>query len=101
MTCVYGRAFEPTGATQNSVMDGTAKTVTIEAAGDRDSTVHLVVIGTETVFVRLDGTTAATTTAMPLAAGSTQTFSMPAGKTTVKAIGTAGSTLYVTPGRGV
>lgn len=98
MTC---RSFEPQGATQNAVMDGTAKTITIAAAGDRDSVVNIVVSGTATAFVRLDGTTPTTTNAKPLLAGTDQTLSMPAGATAVKLIGAAGSTVYVTPGRGL
>lgn len=98
----FGKAFEPTGATQNVAMDGTAKTITIARQSDREGAVHLVVIGTEDIFVRLDGVVPTTSNAMPLAGDSnTQVFSMPVGSTTVKAIGTAGSTLYVTPGRGV
>jgi len=96
----FGRTFEPTGDTQNSAMDGTAKTLTFAAAGDRDSSVNLVVVGTATAFVRVDGTTPTTANAKPLLAGTDQTLSMPAGKTTVKLIGAAGSTVYVTPGRG-
>lgn len=96
----FGRAFEPQGATQNAVMDGTAKTVTIAAAGDRDSSAHLCAIGTATVFVRVDGTTPTTANAIPVPAGASLVLSLPPGATTVKAIGAAGSTLYVTPGRG-
>lgn len=96
----FDRPFEPTGATQSVAMDGTAKTITLGAASGGKSAVHLVVIGTEDVFVRLDGTTPTTSNALPLTDGSTQTLTMPMDKTTVKAIGTAGSTLYVTPGRG-
>jgi hypothetical protein len=98
-----GRTFEPTGRTQNSgAMDGTAKTVTLPGKlSDLDGAVHLYVKGTEDIFVTLDGVTPTTTNALPLAAGSTQTLSMPAGKLAIKAIGAAGSTLYVTPGRGV
>lgn len=93
------RPFEPQGDTQNSAMDGSAKTVTVSGISDVNSSVHLFVSGNQTVFVRVDGTTPTTSNALPLAAGTTQTLSMPAGSTTVKAIGTAGSTLYVTPGR--
>lgn len=98
---VYARTFEPTGATQNSAMDGTAKTVTIAAAGDRNSVVNLVCSGTAVAFVRIDGTTPTTTNAKPLLANSDQNISLPPGATTVKLIGAAGSTVYVTPGRGV
>lgn len=96
----FGRAFEPLGATQNSVMDGSAKTITIAAAGDKDSTVNLVVSGTAIAFVRVDGTTPTTSNAKPLLPNTDQCVSMPPGATTVKLIGAAGSTVYVTPGRG-
>jgi hypothetical protein len=99
---VYDRAFEPIGATQNVAMDGTAKTITLaQAAGDRNTSVNIVVSGTQTAFVRLDGTTPTTANAKPMLANTDQTLSMPAGGTTVKLIGTAGSTVYVTAGRGV
>ena len=99
---VFGRAFEPTGATQSVANDGTDNTITLTGIGDVNSSVHLVVVGTETVFVRLDGVAATTAAGIPLVGnGNTQVFSMPVGSTTVRAIGTAGSTLYVTPGRGV
>lgn len=97
---VYSRVFEPTAATQNVAMDGTAKTITVAAAGDRNCVVNIVVDGTATAFVRVDGVTAATTTAKPLLANTDQNISMPLGMTTVKLIGAAGSTVYVTPGKG-
>lgn len=94
------RPFEPLGDTQNVAMDGTAKTITLtEKLSDKDGTVNLVVIGTATAFVRLDGTTPTTSNAKPLAAGSDQCLAMPTGKLEVKLIGAAGSTVYVTPGR--
>lgn len=97
----FSRAFEPIGATQNAVMDGTAKTITLtDALPDRDGSVYVANIGTETAFLRLDGTTPTNTNAMALPAGSAQAFSMPVGKTAVKIIGAAGSTVYVTGGRG-
>lgn len=95
------KSFEPLGDAQNSVMDGTAKTITIARLGDASGTVYLVNIGTQTIFVRLDGTVPTTSNGAPLLAGSAQTMSMPTGSTTVKSIGTAGSTLYVVPGRGL
>jgi hypothetical protein len=94
------KPFKPTGATQNSVMDGTAKTITIERQSDVDGSVNLVVVGTSTAFVRLDGVTPTTSNAKPLLAGTDSTLGLPAGATTVKLIGAAGSTVYVTPGRG-
>lgn len=98
---VFGRTFEPEGDTQNTGnMTGVAITVTINRPSDKNTVVNLVNIGTSTVYVRVDGTTPTTSNAKPVLAGTDQTISMPAGSTTVKAIGAAGSTLYVTPGRG-
>jgi hypothetical protein len=93
------RPFEAFGATQNVAMDGTAKTITVDRPSDVDSSVNIVVDGDEKVFVRLDGTTPTTSNAKPLLANSDQTLGMPVGSTTVKLIGTAGSTVYVTAGR--
>jgi hypothetical protein len=95
------RAFEPSGDTQNAVMDGTAKTLTFPRGSDVDTTVNLVIVGTSTAFVRVDGVTPTTSNAKPCLAGTDQCISMPAGSTTVKLIGAAGSTVYVTAGRGV
>ena len=94
------RPFEPTGDTQNVAMDGTAKTITIARQSDVDGSVNVVVSGTQTVFVRVDGTTPTTSNAKPLLASTDSTLTMPTGSTTVKLIGAAGSTAYVTPGRG-
>ena len=94
------RVFLPNGDTQNSVMDGTAKTITIARQSDIDGVVNLVVIGTATAFVRVDGTVPTISNAKALAAGSDQNIGLPSGATTVKLIGAAGSTVYVTPGTG-
>jgi hypothetical protein len=98
---VYGRTFEPVGATQNSVMDGTAKTLTFPLASDKNSVYNVVVSGTALAFTRLDATTPTTTNAKAMLANSDQTLSRPVGNTTIKLIGAAGSTVYVTAGRGV
>lgn len=95
------RPFEPTDATQNAAMDGTAKTITLASkVSDADGAVNIVVVGTATAFVRLDGVTPTTSNAKPLVAQSDQCLGMPAGGLEVKLIGAAGSTVYVTPGRG-
>lgn len=98
-----GRSFEPTGATVNEAVGTTAETVSLSGKlSDRDGAVHIYVKGTQDVFIRLDGVTPTVSNAMPLAAGTTQTFSMPQGSLDVKHIAAAaGSTIYVTPGRGV
>lgn len=93
------RPFDATGDTQNSVMDGTAKTITIARQSDVDGSVNLVVDGSVKAFVRLDGTAPTISNAKPLLPGTDQTLALPVGSTTVKLIGAAGSTVYVTPGR--
>lgn len=94
------RIFLPNGDTQNVAMDGTAKTITIARQSDIEGSVNLVVVGTATAFVRLDGTVPTTSNAKPLLASTDQSIGLPAGSTTVKLIGAAGSTVYVTPGTG-
>lgn len=100
---MYGRAFEPIGATQNEAVTGSAETISLVGKlPDRDGAIHVFVSGTQTVFITLDGTTPTVSNAMPCPAGTIQTFSMPTGKVDVKHIAAgAGSTIYVTPGRGV
>lgn len=97
------RSFEPTGATVNEAVTTSAETVSIaNAVSDRDGSVRIANIGTQTVFIRLDGTTPTTSNGIPVLANTVECFSMPAGKTDVKHIASAtGSTIYVTPGRGV
>lgn len=99
---VYARPFEPTGATVSEAVGATAETVSLSSRlGDRTGAIHVVVTGTQTVFIRLDGVTPTVSNAMPILAGSVQTFSMPVGAVDVKHIAAAtGSTIYVTPGRG-
>ena len=99
----FGKSFEPTGATVNEDVTGSAETVSLASRlSDRDGAIHVVVLGTQTVFIRLDGVTPTVSNTLPLPAGSIQTFSMPAGQTDVKHIASgAGSTIYITPGRGV
>lgn len=93
------RPFEPDGTgTQNAVMDGTAKTITLNVTAGRNTSIYVAVSGSQNVFMRLDGTAPTTSNALCLLAGSQQTFSMPTGKNTVKLIGSAGSTVYVTSG---
>jgi hypothetical protein len=98
-----GRAFQATEATQNAAVTGSAATITfVSKTSDLDGAVRVANIGTQTVFIRLDGTTPTTSTGIPLLAGTAEVFSVPTGSTTVKHIAAAtGSTIYVTPGRGV
>lgn len=93
------RPFEPDGSTtQNAAMDGSAKTITLAHAAGRNTSVYIAVSGTQNVFMRLDGTTPTISNGICLLPGTAQTFSMPSEKTTVKLIGAAGSTVYVTSG---
>ena len=97
---IFARPFEALEATQNVAMDGTAKTITfVHPAGDKDGAVNIVVIGTQTVFYSALATPT-TSNAKPLLAGTDSTLSLMPGQTTCKLIGTAGSTAYVTRGRG-
>jgi hypothetical protein len=97
------RTFEPTGATQNEAVTTSAETISLAGkVNDRDGAIHVYIKGTADVFITLDGTTPTVNNAIPCPAGTVQTFSMPTGKLDVKHIAAAaGSTIYVTPGRGM
>jgi hypothetical protein len=100
---IYARPFEALGTTQNAVMDGTVKTITFaHAGGDKDSTVNIVIDGTQKVFYRAvtDAVDPSSSNAKPLLPGTDNTLGLPAGCASIKLIGTAGSTAYVTRGRG-
>ncbi|HEU4636896.1 MAG TPA: hypothetical protein VFS41_11995 [Edaphobacter sp.] len=95
-------SFEPLGATQNEAVTATFETISLAGKlPDKDGAVRLLVIGTQTVFVRLDGTTPTTSNGIPLRPDQPESFKMPVGQVDIKHIASAtGSTLYVTPGRG-
>jgi hypothetical protein len=95
------KTFLPTGVTQNEAVTTSAETISLSAKlNDIDGSVRLLVIGTQTVFVRLDGTAPTTANGIPLRPDQPETFAMPTGGLDIKHIaGAAGSTLYVTPGR--
>jgi hypothetical protein len=95
--------FEPTGLTQNAAVTGSAATITLPAKlSDFDGSVRLLVIGTVTVFVTLEGTTPTTSNGIPLRPDQPESFKMPTGQLAIKHIASgAGSTLYVTPGKGL
>jgi hypothetical protein len=97
------KCFEPTGTTANEAVTGSAETISLAGKlSDRDGAVRLLVVGTVTVFVTLDGTTPTTSNGIPLRPDQPEAFTMPTGKLDVKHIASgAGSTLYVTPGRGI
>lgn len=97
------KAFLPTGLTQNEAVTSGMETITLtEKLSDIDGSIRLMVIGTVTVFVTLDGTNVTTSNGIPLRPDQPEAFSMPLGKLDIKHIAAAsGSTLYVTPGRGL
>jgi hypothetical protein len=97
------KCFEPTGTTANEAVTGSVETISLAGKlSDRDGAVRLLVVGTVTVFVTLDGTTPTTSNGIPLRPDQPEAFTMPTGKLDVKHIASgAGSTLYVTPGRGI
>jgi hypothetical protein len=96
------KVFEPTALTINEAVTGSAETLSLSAKlSDFDGSVRLLVIGTVTVFVTLDGTTPTTSNGIPLRPDQPEAFKMPTGKLDIKHIASgAGSTLYVTPGKG-
>lgn len=96
------RPFEPTDATQTDTVTATAKTITLtRAVSDVAGTVRIANIGTNTIFIRLDGVTPTNANAIAMIANSVEVFSVPTGKLTVKYIADAtGNSIYVTPGRG-
>lgn len=100
---VIGRAFEATGLTQNEAVTTSAETITLTTAlSDRDGVVRIANIGTQTIFLTFDGTTPTVNNGVAMIANSVEVFSMPAAKLAIKHIAAAtGSTIYVTPGRGV
>lgn len=95
--------FEPTGATQNEAVTTSAETISLAVrVSDFDGSVRLFVHGDQVVFVTLDGTTPTTSNGVPLYPFQPEAFKMPTGKLDIKHIaGAAGSTLYVTPGKGL
>lgn len=98
----FGKTFEPTGLTVNEAVTSGMETLSLAGRlSDRDGSVRIANIGTQTVFITLDGTNVTTSNGIPLIANTAESFAMPAGKTDIKHIaGASGSTLYVTPGRG-
>jgi hypothetical protein len=97
------KVFEATGTTQNEAVTASAETITLSRkVSDFDGSVRLIVIGTQTVFVTLDGTTPTTSNGIPLRPDKQEAFKMPTGKLDIKHIAAGtGSTLYVTPGKGM
>lgn len=101
-------AFRPTGATANLVVTGTAQmlalpTVTAEnVSPDNRHSRQLILtnIGTQTVFVRLDGVTATVSNALPLLANSQVVITGANAPSASVIAATTGSTLYATVGAG-
>ncbi len=97
------KCFEPTGLTINEAVTGSAETLSLAGkVSDRDGAIRVIVIGTVTVFITLDGTAPTVSNGIPLRPDQPEAFTMPQGKVDIKHIASgAGSTLYVTPGRGL
>jgi hypothetical protein len=95
------RAFKPVAATQNTAVGATASTVSLNYTAGTVS-IRLCNIGTQTVFVSFDGTTATLTTSVPIPAGQTEVFTLPTGTLSISVIaGATGSILYTTVGEGL
>lgn len=95
------RAFRPLAATQNTVVDNAVPaTITFNyTPGTR--TVRLANVGTATVFVSVDGTSASVSTSMPILANTTEFITIGNDVLSLSALGSAaGSTLYSTVGEG-
>jgi hypothetical protein len=104
--------FVPIGPTTNLAVTGTAANITLPTAGAAPTQVASTVDfglysyvltnnGTQTVFIRCDGTTATASNAMPLFANTQVVISLAKSVTACSAIaGATGSTLYATVGAG-
>lgn len=98
-------AFQPRagGASTNLAVTAVSQTVPLPAgltSIDGGVSGRLVNYGTQTIFLRFDGTVADTTAGMPMIANSVEPFTLaPGASITVIAAGT-GSTLGVTVGDG-
>src|SRR6478752_4216345 len=98
------KCFEPIGAlTINEAVTGSMETLSLaNKVSDFDGSIRVIVIGTQTVFITLDGTNVTAANGIPLRPDQPEAFSMPVGKLDIKHIAAgAGSTLYITPGRGI
>jgi hypothetical protein len=104
--------FVATGPTTNLVVTGTAQSITLPSVSSvpaQISTISdaglysyiLTNLGTQTVFVRCDGTTPTVSNAMPLLANSQVVIGIAKSVTACQAIAaTTGSTVYATVGAG-
>jgi hypothetical protein len=95
-------AFTPMTATVNAANTGSVQTISpTYAAGQNLCQYLLSNIGTTTTFFIIGASPVATVAnAVPLLAGTSRVFTGPP-NAGVQAIGTAGSTLYVTAGEGL
>ena len=97
----YARTFEPTALSQKEAVTGTAGSITLTGIGDRGATALLLVKGTETVYITVDGTVATADNGFPLEPGAYLGVTMPTGKRDIGHIAAgAGSTLYAWAGVG-
>ena len=89
--------FSPMGDTVNVAVTGTAQSLTLTVG---NYNVRLANVGTQTIFVRFDGTTATATNALPMLPNTVEMFAKGASTAISVIAGTTGSTLYATTGVG-
>lgn len=95
------RAFRPLAPTQNLAVGTAPQTITLNFQLGTPQ-VRLCNIGTQTVFINVDGAAADVTTGVPLPAGQTEIFRLATNTASISAIAAAiGSTLYTTVGEGL
>lgn len=104
--------FVPVGPTTNLAVTASAQSITLPTVVSTPSSVRYAAdfglqsyvlsnLGTQTVFLRCDGTTATASNAMPLLANAQVVVSLDKSVTTCSAIAAStGSTLYATVGAG-
>lgn len=95
------RAFRPFGDTSNTAIGTTAAFLSANHPGTCSA--RLANVGTQTIFVKVDGTTATLANGIPLFPNTAQIFTIaPSEGNPISAIASAvGSTLYVTFGEGM
>lgn len=95
------RAFRPLAPTQNIAVTGTAQSLALTGTVGTVFAVRLANVGTQTVFVTFDGTTATATNGLPIPAGDIEVFTITRDYSISAIASATGSTLYVTMGEGV
>lgn len=95
------RAFRPLAPTQNIAVTATAQSFPLPNIVGTIYAVRFANLGTQTVFIALEGVTATVNNGIPLPAGAVETFTLDS-QSSISVIATAtGSTLYATVGEGV